>query len=53
MLTFMTYIDRIITAFSCKLQEKRANMIRKIVKELIDGSDEIGYSKNNKSKTSS
>ena len=31
---------QIITVFSCKLQGKRANKARKLVKELID--DEIG-----------
>jgi predicted site-specific integrase-resolvase len=31
---------QIITVFSCKLQGKRANKARKLVKELIEGSDE-------------
>ena len=31
---------QIITVFSCRLQGKRANKARKLVKELIDGSDE-------------
>lgn len=31
---------QIITVFSCILQGKRANMARKLVKELIDGGDE-------------
>ncbi len=31
---------QIITVFSCKLQGKRANKARKLVKELIDESDE-------------
>ena len=31
---------QIITVFSCKLQGKRSNKARKLVKELIEGSDE-------------
>lgn len=31
---------QIITVFSCKLQGKRANKTRKLVKELIEGGDE-------------
>lgn len=31
---------QIITVFSCKLQGKRANKARKLVKELIDDGDE-------------
>lgn len=31
---------QIITVFSCKLQGKRANKARKLVKELIEGSEE-------------
>jgi len=32
---------QIITVFSCKLQGKRANKARKLVKELIEGGDGI------------
>lgn len=42
---------QIITVFSCKLQGKRANKARKLVKELIDGGEEVD--KNNKSNASS
>ena len=31
---------QIITVFSCRLRGKRANKARKMVKELIEGSDE-------------
>ena len=31
---------QIVTVFSCGLQGKRANKARKMVKELIEGSDE-------------
>ena len=34
------YLVQIITVFSCKLQGKRANKVRKLVKELIDDGDE-------------
>lgn len=41
---------QIITVFSCKLQGKRANKARKLVKELIEGGDEDD--KNHKSNVS-
>ena len=31
---------QIVTVFSCRLQGKRANKARKMVKELIEGGDE-------------
>ena len=34
------YLVQIITVFSCKLQDKRANKARKLVKELIDDGGE-------------
>lgn len=42
---------QIITVFSCKLQGKRANEARKLVKELIDGGEKVD--KNNKSNVDS
>lgn len=42
---------QIITVFSCKLQGKRANKARKLVKELIEGGED--YDKINKSNVDS
>ena len=36
----MEDLVQIITVFSCKLQGKRANKARKLVKELIEGGEE-------------
>ena len=36
----LNYLVQIITVFSCKLQGKRANKARKLVKELIDDGGE-------------
>ena len=36
----MEDLVQIITVFSCKLQGKRANKARKLVKELIEGGED-------------
>ena len=38
--TLVEDLVQIITVFSCKLQGKRANKVRKLVKELIDDGGE-------------
>lgn len=49
----MEDLVQIITVFSCKLQGKRANKAKKLIRELINGESEVNENdKRNKSNVS-
>ena len=49
----MEDLVQIITVFSCKLQGKRANKAKKLIRELINGESEVNQNdKRNKSNVS-